>query len=123
VTAAPACALCPSCGHNLEVERAVAIGRLSYDPRGFTWWNDAFVRLTPAMHLIVGTLIHARGALVPGHILAERIGYEGDGNVVDVFLTKIRRGFREAGAPANLFENVRGRGHRLNVRLVESLPC
>ena len=114
------CAFCPRCGHDLALEQRVEVGPLINDPRGAARWCGRIVALPPSEHIILGTLARAGGALVATDILAERIGYERDGNVVDVHLSRLRRRFREAGAPATLFPNVRRRGHRLNVEMLES---
>lgn len=117
------CAFCPSCGHNLAAEQPAAIGPLSYDPRGDVAWRGSLVPLTASEHLILCSLALAAGALVSRATIEERIGYDGLCRVIDVFILRIRRKLRAAGAPATIIEAVRGRGYRLNRPMLEALTC
>jgi DNA-binding response OmpR family regulator len=109
---------CPCCGHNLAAEAVIAIGQLRVDPRGDATWGGGTIGLTSAEHIILASIAGAKGAIVAKAVLQERIGYEGDGNVIDVFLTKMRRKLRAAGAPPALIANVRDRGWRLDLSLL-----
>lgn len=109
---------CPCCGNNLGAELPVTIGGLAVDPRGDATWRGRLLGFTAAEHIIFGTIAQARGAIVGAALLAERIGYEGDANVIAVFLVKIRRKLRAAGAPPAIIANVMNRGWRLDLALL-----
>lgn len=109
---------CPCCGHNLAAEDPVTIGALRVDPRGDATWRGSTLGLTAGEHIVFGTLAQARGRLVDVAILQERAGYEGFANAVPVFLTKIRRKLRAAGAPPGMIVNVLNRGWRLDLSLL-----
>lgn len=106
---------CPCCGHNLAAEQPMAVGSLAVDPRGDASWEGRAIHFTPGERIVLDSIVQARGRLVPAPALRERIGYEGLGNVLDVFLVRIRRKLRQAGAPATLIETAIGRGYRLNL--------
>ncbi|WP_129792581.1 helix-turn-helix domain-containing protein [Sphingosinicella sp. CPCC 101087] len=110
---------CTHCGHNLEAERPTSIGPLAFDPLGMASWRGAPFHLTAGEHLLLGGLVQARGGLVRDSVLAERIGTESLGNVIQVLMTRLRRKFRDAGAPATLIQTVRHRGYRLDVAMLE----
>ncbi|TMJ19010.1 MAG: winged helix-turn-helix domain-containing protein [Alphaproteobacteria bacterium] len=114
-----ALAFCPGCGCNLEAERPVLIGELAHDPRGFTRWRGSILSFTAAEHLVFGSLAQAGGAIVARAVLCERVGNETLGNVIEVFMTRIRRKLRDAGAPATIVQTVIGRGYRLNVEVIQ----
>jgi DNA-binding response OmpR family regulator len=116
-------AFCPCCGINLAAEQPVSIGPLGYDPRGDATWNGGRLPLTSAEHIVLGSLALAGGALVPRPTIDERLGYDGDHRVSDVYLLRVRRKLRAAGAPATVIENVRSRGYRINRPMLESLAC
>ena len=115
-----ALAFCPGCGCNLVAEKPVRIGELTYEPNGFIWWGDLIVDVSAAQHLLLGSVVHAAGAVVRRTALAERIGNDSDGNVIEVLMYRLRKALRAAGAPANVIQTVVGRGYRLNV---ETLEC
>lgn len=115
-------AFCPGCGHNLRAEQPVSIGALEHDPRGEARWGGRALGLTASEHLVLGSLVAAAGGFVTRPALEERIGYEGLTRVTDVYLLRIRRKLGGAGAPVGVIENVRGRGHRLNLELLEGAP-
>ncbi len=99
------------------------MGALSYDPRGFVWWGSLVITLTAAQHLLLGSLVQAGGRYVTRATLAERIGSDGDGNVVAVQMSRLRKNLASAGAPIDAIENVRGRGYRLNLPQLEAWPA
>ncbi|MGE5563136.1 MAG: winged helix-turn-helix domain-containing protein [Bacillota bacterium] len=110
--------LCPHCGYNLAGEERVVLGRLDLDPRGLARWDGRPVLLTATEHVVFGSLVHAVGAVVSKAAIAERIGYEGDHNTVEVMLSRIRRKLELAGAPREIMCNIRGRGHCIDVELL-----
>jgi DNA-binding response OmpR family regulator len=112
-------AFCLGCGCNLAAEQVVELGELRADPRGDISWSGGALPLTAGEHLLLGSLAQARGRVVSKAVLQERIGYEGDNNVIEVFLVRIRRKLRSAGAPTDLIETVMSRGIRLNLEAVQ----
>lgn len=105
---------CPHCGHDLEALEPIESGPFNYDPKGDLRFNGTVIRLTPSEHVLVGTLIAASPNVVPKRTIAERIDYDGDGNVVDVLLTRIRNKLKQAGAPSPIISEW-GRGVRWQV--------
>lgn len=115
---APGC--CPHCGHNLDAERRVRIGRLDYDPAGPVSWGGAPIALTSGERIVLGSLVHARGAIVSRSAIAERMGSEGDGNVVDVLISRLRKALSQGGAPRGMVRTCRGRGYALDAAWLEA---
>ena len=111
---------CPGCGRNLVAEKPIELGALTFEPHGFIWWHDQVARVTAAQHELLAGLVHAGGAIVRRSILAERIGNDTDGNVVEVLMSRLRRALRDVGAPADVIQTWPRRGYRLNL---EALQC
>ena len=115
---------CHACGANLEAEQPVEFGPLRVDPRGEAHWDGRKIKLTCAQFLLFSTIAQARGKLVSKDVLAERAGYDGQGDahdVAQVFICRIRGALRSIGAPPTIIRTVRGRGCSLDVGLLLEL--
>lgn len=102
---------CPHCGHDFEALEPVATGSFFFDPKGDFRFGDKSIRLSPAEHIIVGTLMAVSPNIVPRIAIRERIGTDSDGNVLDVHMTRIKNKLKALGAP-NPIKSVWGRGVR-----------
>lgn len=115
---------CRHCGHNQLAEQPVAFGPLSFDPLGEARWHGEPIDLTRGEFLLLGSLAQAGGKVVSKDVLAERVGYDGDGDphdVVQVLVCRIRRKLRAAGVPPTIIRTVRGRGCALHAALLREL--
>lgn len=99
--------LCPNCGIDLCAAERIEMGPLVYDPRGDVTWYGQRVRMARGQRTVLEALAREAPRVVSLSVLAERLDYDGDGNVVEVLLSRIRRAL--PGAP---IENVRGLGWR-----------
>lgn len=57
------------------------------------------IRMAPQCHQILGTLMRMPGKNATKGMLAERLDYDGDRNLVDVRIAHIRAALRDAGLP------------------------
>lgn len=91
--------LCPHCGADLVTDEPIERGSVRMDPYGDCVVDGRKVPLTRVEGAIVWSLLKADGQPLSRHILAERWGYDGDqaSNLANVFLSRIRRKFRERG--------------------------
>lgn len=94
-------AICPHCGFDLLRLTAVEDGPFSYEPTTGFFVDGRRLNVPPAVHELLGTILRARGTVLNRHILADRLGYEGDdsGNLIAVHLTKARRAIIALGYP------------------------
>lgn len=82
--------ICPCCGFDLSEDKPIERAGLSMFPYGNVRFNGAEIRLTAAESAVLWALMKAGGRPLSRAVIAERIGYEGDGNCVDVLLTRVR---------------------------------
>lgn len=111
-------ALCPHCGESLKSVEPLALGALRHNPRGMTTWNGKLIPLTAAEHTIFSAIAEGRGEVTSEGQLIDRLGTDTLANVVQVFMTRVRAKFEEAGAARDIVQTVRGRGYRLNMELL-----
>lgn len=91
--------ICPHCGYDLQQDAPVEFGRLSYDPRIGVMLDGKRLAMPPQCHQLLGTLMRMPGKTASKGMLAERMGYEGDGNLVDTRIAHARVALRDAGLP------------------------
>lgn len=103
--------ICPHCGFDLERDEPVDRAGIAIDPFGICQFHGQPLRLTRSERQILFAIVKADGAILSRAVLAERVGYEGDHNVVDVFLTRIRNKMKPIAPPP--LETVWGVGVRL----------
>jgi DNA-binding response OmpR family regulator len=94
--------LCPHCGYDLEQDKPIERAGLSMFPYGNVRFNGAEVRLTKGESAVLWTLMKAGDTPVARHIIAERYGYDGDGDpvgTVNVLLSHIKQKLSVHGEP------------------------
>jgi len=91
---------CPHCGYDLQLDGAVLINDFSMmGPMAPLWWGEQVVKLTSAERMICYTLMKAYPSPVRISVLLDRVDSESDDNLIAVYLSRIRKKLREAGAP------------------------
>lgn len=90
--------ICPHCGYDLVRDEPIERAGIAMQPYGAVRFHGAEVKLTPGETAVLWALVKAGGRPLSRAILAERIGYEGDKNTVDVHLTRIRKKLAPHGA-------------------------
>lgn len=63
------------------------------------WWRDKPVPMAAAEKVICYTLMKAYPVPVRRDVILERLGSESDGNIIDVYVCRLRKKLREIGAP------------------------
>lgn len=99
-------AFCHHCGANLRADEPIDVDGWRVSTLGAEH-NGVLARLTAYEAVILHSIAVAVGRPVAAHILAEGIGYDGDHNVVQVLISRLRK--RLPGVP---IETVHGRGYR-----------
>lgn len=102
--------ICSACGADLKHDRPISLGGLYYDPRSDIYWHGEMLSLTVGERVVLGTLVKDAGRCVPVAALDERIGHEGDSNVVQALICRLRSKLGQI-APAPI-ETQRGVGYR-----------
>ena len=102
--------ICPSCGYDLEHDSTISLGALEYDPRADIYWHGKQLDLTQCERTILGALVKEAGRAVSPTVLDERIGHDGDGNVPQAMISRLRSKMRAIAEPP--IETMRGIGYR-----------
>lgn len=106
---------CPCCGTDLERYAPIERDGFRSDLTGSFAFRGRPIPLTQSQHLLVHTVMAARpGAIVRRDTILDRMGSDGDNNLVSVQLCRIRERIRRAGAPCPI-ESVQGRGLRWGI--------
>lgn len=106
-------ALCPNCGYDLKVLETFVTGDFLYEAnRNLLSYCGRGLYLTSSEHLVLMAILRAEGVIMKRGALAEVCGHEGDGNVVEVFITRIRKKLRAINPDHEPVETVRGQGYR-----------
>lgn len=91
---------CPHCGYNLETDAAILINDFAMmSSNAPLSWRDHTVKLTSAERIICYTLMRAYPSSVKVATLLDRVDSESAGNVIDVFICRIRKKLHDLGAP------------------------
>lgn len=91
----------------------MSIGDLCYDPRGDITWRGAILDLTCGERIILGSLVRDLGRYISTELLRERLGHEGDSNVPQALICRIRRKMRAISEPP--IETMAGIGYRWRI--------
>lgn len=102
-------AFCPSCGFNLERDTVLEVDGFTLDPRGIAGFAGRQLMIRAREVTILHTVAEAQGRTISRDVIASRIGYDGEGNAIDVYMSRLRQALLAAGAP-NPIRNVWGRG-------------
>lgn len=104
-------AMCPHCGYDLRLDTPILIDDFimmsSMAPLN---WRGQNINLTGSERIICYTLMKTYPLPVRLPVILDRLDSEATGNVVDVYICRIRRKLRDVGAP-NPIKAVRNRGH------------
>jgi DNA-binding response OmpR family regulator len=84
-------------------------GLFRYVPNDGVYYDGQRVEVSRTVHELVGALMRANGATITKPALHDRIGYEGDRPIVDVYVCTFRRVLRLRGV-ADPIRTVRGVG-------------
>lgn len=91
-------AFCPHCGFDLEASAPIKIGAFEMrTPDSDLLVGGGAIHFPTSERIILHTLMLAAPNPVDRLILRERIGTEADGNVLDVFISRIRARITAAG--------------------------
>jgi len=103
--------ICPHCGYDLQALRQIEDGRFTFSPGLGLLVDGRLADLSPTQHEIAGSLMFAAGRPLSREVLAERLGYDGDGccNLINVQVFRMRRRMSEIPLP---IENMPKRGLR-----------
>lgn len=98
--------------------RSFSVGPLDVDHNGAVIrWEGRRVPLSASERLIVTALARADGAPMRKHILADVVGYDGDGpeNLIAVYVSRIRAKFQAIDPSFDRIENISRAGLRWKV--------
>lgn len=91
--------ICPHCGFDLDNDQPIVIDDFfMFGPGAPLCYQGRPLRLTGAEAAVAWTLIKACPALVRVDVILDRIGSEANLEAVGIFIHRIRRKLREAGA-------------------------
>jgi DNA-binding response OmpR family regulator len=91
--------ICPHCGYSLAADAIIALDGFEIDPRGKVAWQGARLALTGQQAEILHVIAAGEGRPVKIEIISERLGHDGNSDIVHVQVCRLRRNLREAGAP------------------------
>lgn len=103
---------CPCCGFDLVVDKRVVRGALLFDPRGRVVFHGNRLKLSPAIHILLGTLLKANGEFVTTATLKERVDSDVDGNTIQVYVCRLRKLLSRIEPGVQHIETAKGRGYR-----------
>lgn len=102
--------LCPHCGYDFVKDAPIILNDFSMmNAAAPLRYKGAVVVVTPACRVVCWTLMKAFPRPVRLDVVLNRLGSEAEGNVVAVYLSRIRKALREVGAPIP-FMSIRARG-------------
>jgi DNA-binding response OmpR family regulator len=101
--------ICPHCGYDLVIDAPVILNDFSMlNSLAPLYYRGQVIRLTPAERCVAWTLIKAFPRAVRLGVILDRLGSDAEGNVIDVYLSRIRKKLRDIGAPIP-FESAGGK--------------
>lgn len=106
---------CPHCGYDLVKDQPIIINDFSMlGPQSPLYYRGTALNLTMTGRNLCWTLMKNYPKPVRADVLLDRMDSIGTGNVIAVYLTRIRKELRKIGAPIP-FHHVRGYGVAWNV--------
>jgi DNA-binding response OmpR family regulator len=100
--------MCPHCGFDLAKDQPIILNDFSMlSPIAPLCYRGQPLNLTSAARTLCWTLMKSFPRPVRQEVILDRLDSEALGNVVDVYLSRIRRELRRIGAPIP-FEKRRG---------------
>lgn len=92
--------VCPCCGYDLVKDAPILLNDFSMmGPASQLVYKGQPLHLTPAERTVAWTIFKAYPRAVTFEVILNRLDSEAEGNVVDVYLSRIRSKLREIGAP------------------------
>jgi DNA-binding response OmpR family regulator len=93
-------AFCPHCGYDLRLDTPILLNDFSMmSSYSHLRWRGEAIPLTSSERLLCYTLMKAYPSPVKLGVILDRIGSEASGNVIDVYVCRIRKKLRKIGAP------------------------
>lgn len=94
-------ALCPHCGYDLQLDTPILIDDFSMmNSMSHLWWRDQVIALTSSERIVCYTLMKAYPGPVRTSVLLERLDSDAEhNNIINVYISRIRRKIRDVGAP------------------------
>lgn len=102
---------CSHCGHSLSHDLPVIIGDWNIDPSGVTTFKGERVRLMARENEVLFVIAKARGRAINIMSIEIRIGFDGESNVIQSHVCRIRKKMIEV-AGFHTIESVSGCGYR-----------
>jgi DNA-binding response OmpR family regulator len=106
---------CPHCGYNLANDIPVLINDFSMmNSDSPLYWKGSVIYLSGSERIICYSLMRAYPGSVKISTLLGRLDSDAEGNLCEVFISRIRKKLREAGAPNAIapMHSGHGRGER-----------
>jgi DNA-binding response OmpR family regulator len=97
---------CPHCGYDLVHDQPIILNDFSMlSSHSPLLYRGQPIKLSAAMRSLCWTLMKSYPRPVREDVILDRMGSEAEGNVIDVYMSRIRKALREIKAPIP-FENV-----------------
>lgn len=91
---------CPHCGYDLRPDTPVFINNFTmFGPASQLMYDQTIVKLTESERFVCWTLLKAYPEAVTQEVILDRMGSDAMGNVINVYVCRIRKKLREIGAP------------------------
>jgi len=101
--------VCPHCGYDLAKDAPILLNDFAMlGPMSPLTWKSTPIRLTPAERSVIWTIFKSYPRAVALDVILDRLESDAEGNVIDVYLSRIRAKLRAIGAPIP-FESVGGK--------------
>jgi DNA-binding response OmpR family regulator len=92
--------LCPHCGYDLVRDAPILLNDFSMlSSMSPLCYLGQPIKLTPAERNVAWTIFKSYPRAVTIDVILDRLESEAEGNVIDVYLSRIRTKLREIGAP------------------------
>lgn len=92
--------VCPGCGRDLVADQPVIINDFSMlNANSPLFWNGKPIKLAFSERTLVWAMMKAFPSSVTHDALLNRLDSEAEGNVIDVYASRLRAKLRAVGAP------------------------
>jgi DNA-binding response OmpR family regulator len=92
--------MCPHCGFDIALDQPVVLNEFSMlSSMSPLYWNGQAIKLTGSERTLVWALMKAFPQPVSHDALINRLDSEAEGNVIDVYASRVRAKLRQVGAP------------------------
>lgn len=106
---------CPHCGYDLQLDSAIMIDEfMMMSSIAQLWWRDRPINtLNGVERSLCYTLMKAYPRPVRVDTIRSRLDSESEGNIVEVYVSRIRKKLSEAGVPNPI---ITAKGHGMHGR-------